>query len=237
MLSRPDQHAACAQLVQCLQSGSFRTQSAVLEFLASSIGRPLSAGDGEGQGPGDQLQPEIPEALSLLVADEGMPVLSAALSLCREQPDAADGKSASTAGNAWRDGGLGEWVKGTAQSDLSSPSRAAWGEEPREDANAYVQQKCCDDPADCEEPAVRERALRLLSCLAWRASSPHPSGPAVPAGCPEREGGTGGEEGRTFSKASGVVHKLWHLCTSEALVKDVLSGFSVSSALVTAAAG
>jgi hypothetical protein len=237
--------------VQCLQDGSFRTQSAVLEFLANAIGHSLSASpesDDVCRGH-EHMQPRIPRALSLLVADEGMPVLSAALALCREQPSAGGGKSSAAFEGAQKDGGRGEWARALATPGNGSSRGAGGGDArtARDDANAYVQQKCCDDPADCEEPAVRERALRLLSCLARRAYVSCPAVASV-AAAPAGSGASGGGSEKTKDGDEGdsssddvmrreVAQKLWQLCTSEALIKDVLAAFNVSSAMVTAAAG
>jgi hypothetical protein len=62
VLSRPKQHRECAQLVQCLRSGSFRTQSAVLEFLTNAVGRSLSTADKSDDTHAGQLHPRIPQA-------------------------------------------------------------------------------------------------------------------------------------------------------------------------------
>lgn len=140
-------------LVQCLQGGSFRTQSAVLEFLANSIGQALSVSDEHTGTLEGQLYPRIPEALQLLVMDEGMPVLSAALALCREQPKAQGDDDSTAPETAWEASEKGDWVKASAPTSKGAVSgaSAAWGSG---GGDAFVQQKCCEDPTDCEEPAV-----------------------------------------------------------------------------------
>ena len=67
VLSRPKQHRECAQLVQCLRSGSFRTQSAVLEFLTNAVGRSLSTADKSDDMHAGQLHPRIPQAHFLCI--------------------------------------------------------------------------------------------------------------------------------------------------------------------------
>jgi len=166
VFTQPDQHVECMQLVECLRSGSFRTQSAVLEFLANSIGHSLSVGDEHDEG---QLRPRILQALNLLVTDASVPVLSAALDLCREQPKVAgDEQASSGAGSVWKDGGQGEWVRSTTVTTGSAVRANAsvhdsWGG--GEGNTAFVQQKCCDDPTDCEEPAVSPGPNRYYTCI------------------------------------------------------------------------
>ena len=239
VLTRPDQHRECAMLAQCLQGGTFRSQSAVLEFLAACIGHPLSPGEYGGSQAAPAL-PHIPQALRLLVSDEGRPILSAALALCREQPKAAalDQASSGSAQVVWQDGGLGEWVKQGTGRIASTPGDlgADWGVR-GDDASAFVQQKCCDDPTDCEEPAVRERALRFLACLATRASPPSAVPPAGASSATEGIRGSGGDGTSQGATAGAEAHELWAVCTAQGIIKDVLAAFTVSSAMVAAAAG
>jgi len=98
---------------------------------------------------------------------------------------------------------------------------------------------------------VRERALRLLACLALHASAPPPATCPVKSHSPQAEGPNAGREEREESREVGrnltptekegyeerkkseeregqVAYILWHLCTSKGIVKDVLSAFTVS---------
>jgi len=223
-------------LVQCLQSGSFRTQSAVLEFLAACIGHLLSPGE-YGDPHAAPALPQIPQALHLLVSDDGRPILSAALALCREQPIAAARDKASNAQRA---------ICPVASAPGDPAPACSWGFQ-RESStttkwepSAIVPQRCCEDPTDCEEPAVRERALRFLACLATRASSPSATPPArPPSSCSPSEGlhGGGADSESQGPAASTEAHELWGLCTSQSIIKDVLAAFTVNSAMVAAAAG
>jgi hypothetical protein len=240
VLTRPDQNEECAMLVQCLQSGSFRTQSAVLEFLAACIGHLLSPGE-YGDPHAVPALPQIPQALHLLVSDEGRPILSAALALCREQPIATARGKASNAQRA---------ICPVASAPGDPAPACSWGFQKEStskwEPSVIVPQRCCENPTDCEEPAVRERALRFLACLATRASSPSAAPPARPpsscspsAGVSVEEGfhGGGADSESQGPAASAEAHELWGLCTSQSIIKDVLAAFTVNSAMVAAAAG
>ena len=205
MLTEPAKNGDCANLMRCLQEGTFRTQSVVLELLANAIGHPSPVTSGKGAG--GSAEPEnasaaIPAALHLLASDESMPVLSAALALCHEQARTSADKGADACTPCPPHDGAGV-ADGWRERREGRVANAF--------ARTFVPQRCCEDPTDCEEPAVRERALHLLACLAVRA--------------------------RAEDRGTEVGRKLRLLCTSHAILKDVLLAFRVNSAMVSAAAG
>jgi hypothetical protein len=129
---------ACTMMISCLQSGAFRSQSAVLDYLRKSSSSSTEHAEKKksqklGSPPAGGLTREFGCGLSTMVEDEGLLVLKAALRLCREQPEIREGAD----NDASRTRGSG----GTAD-------RGRQGA-------AFVQQNCCEDPFDCEEPAVR----------------------------------------------------------------------------------
>jgi hypothetical protein len=151
IFTQPLHHRPCERLIKILHEGSFRSQSTVLDVINSAIEfeeqreRPATTQSSACEDAGGA-------ALHFLSGDTDMPVLTAALRLCSEQqrddPDPTSETAAAAAA-----------VAGDA---------AGGGPEP---AMAYVQQNCCEDPYDCEEPAVREAALRLLARLCAAAAA------------------------------------------------------------------
>jgi hypothetical protein len=133
IITLPSQHCPCECLLKILQSGTFRSQSTVLDAIDSAIeiqGR-VCFEDSE-TGESGQVCLMMGPVLLQLSSEAGSHVLTAALQLCSEQQrEAGD----------------------------SAPPAAEKASEP------FIQQVCCEDPYDCEEPAVREAALRLFARL------------------------------------------------------------------------
>lgn len=88
VLSFPSRNLPCRLLVQCLTEGTYRSQSAVLEFILATL--PANKSGEKAHGRLDSK--EISNALDIMTEEEDTPVLSAALALCSEQnrPDPAE---------------------------------------------------------------------------------------------------------------------------------------------------
>jgi hypothetical protein len=131
---------ASSMLISCLRSGAFRSQSAILDFLRKSCcSVPMNGEKHQGQHAMNN-EGDQGRGLIVMAEDEGLAVLHAALKLCREQPAVRDGA----------DDGV--------ERKRAAPERQ----------RVFVQQNCCEDPFDCEEPAVRFTPTYSLRLLAAR---------------------------------------------------------------------
>ena len=140
-------------------------------------------------------------ALAVLADDDGMPVLTAAINLCAEQTrPTRDGERPASAAvrsgpatdgipavlrTGWAPGAAPPLEPGPAGDALPTLSDDEWDDAPLDelpddaapgaaDAPGAAPGACCDDPFDCEEPAVREAALHLLARLAARLAAHSP---------------------------------------------------------------
>ncbi|EKX45954.1 hypothetical protein GUITHDRAFT_138448 [Guillardia theta CCMP2712] len=164
-LTDPSNHRACYLMIAGLRSGLFRTQSTLLDCVASLLDAPDL------------------DVLEILAADAETPLAHAALALCEEQEPAVGSQQAST--ELARDGGESREEEreeeregeGEEEGEEDSPAReaeegvAGHGRAPRTEdedvaaAQRHVNQMCCENPMDCEEPTVREAAFNLLAKL------------------------------------------------------------------------
>lgn len=151
LVTRPRENKGARLMVECLAGGAFRSQSAVLDYLKEAA----AAEGGE-------------VVLGMMAGDDDMPVLRAALRLCREQeqvrgeeeglPAAVALEEEVSAGGEDDGGGEEEDNDGD---DHDHEKDGAGREEEEEEENekapprrVLVRQNCCEDPFDCEEPAV-----------------------------------------------------------------------------------
>ena len=177
LVTRPNR--GCELMLECLGTGAFRSQSAVLDFLRAACSSPSShsskcapASSSPGIDKGGL--PESQGVLEMMVEDDGMAVLTAALALCREQEEDRESKEAKNVAMAELAKEVAE-QEARAQIDHSDDDSVYKEEKDDRDGAAsvdqssvLVRQNCCEDPFDCEEPAVREAALSLLACIAQR---------------------------------------------------------------------
>ena len=156
-------------------------------------------------------------------------------SLGGERRDAAE-KQSSAPGDAQASRSTGEAREWMDASDDGDEDGDEFDDAPldeqdpgEEGVDAAGNGGCCDDPFDCEEPAVREAALHLLSCLAARV--------ALPGASSAREGGGGAGEEREGEGGGGGeaarAARLVELCGAAHVVRAVLQGMRASSASVS----
>jgi hypothetical protein len=237
LLTRPGEHRGCKLLIECLAAGAYRSQSAVLDYLREVATCP----DGG--------------SLDMMAEDEGMPVLKAALCLCREQPaargDDGDGQQQVAAGidenaldcdlaaaeeeeeerrgaeygdiavgrSSGAHNGVKDGMKLKGKEGEEEEEKEEEEEEVAPPRRILVRQNCCEDPFDCEEPAVREAALGLVSSMAERV--------CIARRCAE----PGGEDACPLSST------LLPILGGGEVLRDVLEAMQVSSISVSRAAG
>ena len=200
VFSRPDVNCACASVLKLMRTGSFRSQSTIIDCILSSLDvdmpchvKPINqppphtvrARGSKTWSLLNQVRgPTISGTLLLLAGDDGMPLLHAALDLCAER-ERADSSSA-------------------GKPEVLVKEQKSFA------------QNCCEDPYDCEEPAVREAALKLLARICAIL--------LLPLGQPEL----------VLEQAAAA--RLAAACCSVRVVKAVLQAMQVGNATVVSSA-